>query len=40
MEGVLRDLLWVAVLLYLDDSLIHAKTEAELLDALENTSRF
>ena len=33
---MLRDLLWVAVLLYLDNSLIHAKTEKELLDALEN----
>lgn len=28
-------MLWVYVLLYLDDSLIHAKSEGELLDALE-----
>ena len=33
---MLKDLLWViVVLLYLDDSLIHAKNEKELLDALE-----
>ena len=35
MEGVLRELLWIIVLLYLDDSLIHAKDEEGLLDALE-----
>ena len=35
LEGVLKDLLWEIVLLYLDDSLLHAKTEEELLDALE-----
>ena len=35
LEGVLKDLLWEIVLLYLDDSLLHARNEEELLDALE-----
>ena len=35
MQGVLRDMLFKSVLQYIDDTLIYAKTEDELLDALE-----
>ena len=35
MQSVLGDLVLVAVLLYLDDVLVYAKTEDELLDAIE-----
>ena len=34
-EGVLGELLWKAILQYLDDSLLHAKSEKELLDILD-----
>ena len=34
-EGVLGELLWKAILQYLDDSLLHAKTEKELLRILD-----
>ena len=34
-EGILTKMLWVKILQYLDDSLLHAKTEGELLEILD-----